>query len=77
MFFQPKTFLIPRGIIPQNLSTFGLAVSEELRDKQTHTYTLTDRQVLLLSDALYMLICIMEYHTNFLFKQVDYMLYEL
>ena len=28
--FQPKTFSIPRGIIPQNFSQLGLAVAEEL-----------------------------------------------
>ena len=46
--FQPKTFCIPRGIIPQNFSSLGFAVSEELGNIQTHTHTnsLTDRLVL-------------------------------
>ena len=38
-FFQPKTFSIPRGIIPQNFSSLGFAVSQELGNKQTHTQT--------------------------------------
>ena len=46
--FQPKTFLIPRGIIPQNFSLLGYPVSEELGNKQTKS--LTDRLVLLQSD---------------------------
>ena len=48
MFFKPKTFLIPRGIIPQNFSSLGFAVSEELGNKQTHrqNHSLTDRLVL-------------------------------
>ena len=52
MFFQPKTFSIPRGIIPQNFSSLGFAVSEELGNIQTHTQThsLTDRLVLLQRD---------------------------
>jgi len=33
--FRPKTFLIPRGIIPQNFISQGFAVSEELGNKQT------------------------------------------
>ena len=37
--FQPKTFSIPRGIIPQNFSSLGFAVSQELGNKQTHTQT--------------------------------------
>ena len=37
--FQPKTFLIPRGIIPQNFSSLGFAVSEELGNKQTNRQT--------------------------------------
>ena len=37
--FQPKTFPIPRGIIPQNFSSLGFAVSEELGNKQTHKLT--------------------------------------
>ena len=37
--FQPKTFPIPRGIIPQNFSSLGFAVSEELGNKQTNTQT--------------------------------------
>ena len=42
--FQPKTFLIPRGIIPQNFSSLGFAVSEELGNKQTNKqiHSLTD-----------------------------------
>ena len=42
--FQPKTFCIPGGIIPQNFSSLGFAVSEELGNKQTNTQThsLTD-----------------------------------
>ena len=42
--FQPKTFCIPRGILPQNLSLLGFAVLEELGNKQTNR--LTDRLVL-------------------------------
>ena len=42
--FQPKTFPIPRGIIPQNFSSLGFTVLEELGNKQTHS--LTDRLVL-------------------------------
>ena len=38
-FFQPKTFSIPRGMIPQNFSSLGFAVSQELGNKQTHTQT--------------------------------------
>ena len=39
----PKTFLIPWEIIPQNFSSSGLVVSEELGDnKQTNKQT--DRQ---------------------------------
>ena len=35
--FQPKTFLILREIIPQNFSSLGFAVSEELQtNKQTN-----------------------------------------
>ena len=37
--FQPKTFPIPRGIIPQNFSSLGFAVSEELGNIQTHKLT--------------------------------------
>ena len=37
--FQPKTFPIPWGIIPQNFSSLGFAVSEELRNKQTKKQT--------------------------------------
>ena len=37
--FQPKTFSIPRGIIPQNFSSLGFAVLEELGNKQTNTLT--------------------------------------
>ena len=42
--FYPKTFSIPRGIIPQNFRSLGFAVSEELGNIQTHTQThsLTD-----------------------------------
>ena len=42
--FYPKTFPIPRGIIPQNFSLLGFAVLEELGNKQTnkHTNSLTD-----------------------------------
>ena len=42
--FQPKTFPIPRGIIPQNFSSLGFAVSEELGNIQTHklTHSLTN-----------------------------------
>ena len=36
--FQPKTFLIPREIIPQSFSSSGLVVSEELGNKQTQTH---------------------------------------
>ena len=35
--FQPKFFLISRGIIPQNFSSLGFGVSEELGNKQTHS----------------------------------------
>merc|ERR1711876_48576 len=34
--FSLKTFPIPRGIIPQNFSSLGFAVSEELGNIQTH-----------------------------------------
>ena len=37
--FQPKTFCIPRGIIPQNFRSLGFAVSEELGNKQTNNQT--------------------------------------
>ena len=37
--FQPKTFPIPRRIIPQNFRSLGFAVSEELGNKQTNTHT--------------------------------------
>ena len=37
--FQPKTFSIPRGIIPQNFSLLGFAVLEELGNKQTNNQT--------------------------------------
>ena len=47
--FQPKTFPIPRGIIPQNFSLLGFTVSEELGNKQTNS--LTDRLALLQSDC--------------------------
>ena len=42
--FQPKTFSIPTGIIPQNFKLLGFAVSEELGNKQTNkqTHSLTD-----------------------------------
>ena len=42
--FQPKTFPIPSGIIPQNFSSLGFAVSEELGNIQTQrlTHSLTD-----------------------------------
>ena len=39
MFFKPKTFLIPRGIIPQNFRSLGFVVSEELGNKQTNRQT--------------------------------------
>ena len=44
VFFQPKTFSIPRRIISQNFSSLVFAVSEELGNKQTnkHTNSLTD-----------------------------------
>ena len=38
-FFQPKTFPIPRGMIPQNFSSLGFAVSQELGNKQTYSLT--------------------------------------
>ena len=38
-FFQPKTFSIPRGIIPQHFSSLVFAVSQELGNKQTHRLT--------------------------------------
>ena len=37
--FWPKTFCIPRGIIPQNFSSSGLVVSQELWNKQTNRQT--------------------------------------
>ena len=42
--FYPKTFCIPRGIIPQNFSLLGFAVWEELGNKHPNTQTcsLTD-----------------------------------
>ena len=42
--FQPKIFLILRGIIPQNFSSLGFTVSEELGNKQTEP---TERLALL------------------------------
>ena len=39
MFFLPKTFSIPRGIIPQNFRSLGFTVSEELGNIQTHSLT--------------------------------------
>ena len=45
--FLPKTFLIPRGIIPQNFSSLVFAVSEELGKKhpiRQLTHSLTDGQ---------------------------------
>ena len=38
-FFLPKTICNPRGIIPQNFSLLGLAVLEELGNKQINTQT--------------------------------------
>ena len=35
-YFPAKTFCIPRGIIPQNCSSLGFAVLEELGNKQTN-----------------------------------------
>ena len=51
--FQPKTFSIPRGIIPQNFSSLGFAVLEELRNIQTHrqTHSLTDWRFLECTDS--------------------------
>ena len=46
--FYPKTICTPRGIIPQNFSSLGLAVSEESGNKQQtdiHKYTHTDIQL--------------------------------
>ena len=42
--FLPKTFFIPREIIPHKFSSLGFAVSEELGKKQTkiQTHSLTD-----------------------------------
>ena len=37
--FGPKTFLIPRGVIPQNFSSLGFAVLEELGNKQADRLT--------------------------------------
>ena len=34
--FQPKTICTPRAIIPQNFSSLGFSVLEELGNKQTH-----------------------------------------
>ena len=50
--FKPKTFCIPREIIPQNFSSSGLVVLEELGNKQTNIQTdrLTERLALSLSD---------------------------
>ena len=47
--FKPKTFCIPSGIIPQNLSSSGLVVSEELGNKQTDSLTDScfDREIIL------------------------------
>ena len=36
---KPKTICTPSGIIPQNYSSLGSAVAEELRNKQTYTDT--------------------------------------
>ena len=67
--FQPKTFPIPRGIIPQNFSSLGFAVSEELGNKQTNTQThsLTDWRFyrVILITYLYLTVKI-----NHLFKKV-------
>ena len=43
--FQPKSFQILRGIIPQNFSSLGFAVWEKLGNRQTdrQTHSLTDR----------------------------------
>ena len=44
----PKTIYTPRGIIPQNFSSLGLAISEESGNKQQtdiHKYTHTDIQI--------------------------------
>ena len=51
--FQLKTFPIPREIIPQNVSSLGFTVSEELGNIQTDTQTdsLTDRLAILFSDC--------------------------
>ena len=46
--FYPKTICTPRGIIPQNFSSLGLAVSEESGNKQRtdiNKYTHTDIQI--------------------------------
>ena len=37
--FQPKTFSLPREIVPQNVSSLGFTVSEELGNIQTDTLT--------------------------------------
>ena len=37
--FKPETFCTPRGIIPQNVSSLGLPVLEELANKQTNKQT--------------------------------------
>ena len=67
--FYPKTFPIPRGIIPQNFSLLGFAVSEELGNKQTNTQThsLTDWRFyrVILITYLYLTVKI-----NHLFKKV-------
>ena len=57
IFFQPKTFCIQRGIIPQNFSLLGFAVSEELGNNQTNTQTHSLTGLALLqSDSLFFLL---------------------
>ena len=56
--FQPKTFPMPRGIIPHNFRSLGFAVSEELGNKLTNkqTHSLTSYcfyRVIQLSNCLY------------------------
>ena len=45
--FYPKTFCIPREIIPQHFSSLGRTVSEELGNKEKNTQT---HDTLLLED---------------------------
>ena len=42
--FQPKTFLIPRGIIPQNSMSLGFVITEEIGNILQTDHSLTDKR---------------------------------